>query len=78
MCTLGKRCFKARYEVEEILKWKIGMQAADDVKLRHRFAVAGGSGLPCFFKGHGVGPFDHLFCGQRRTAGRQPRKHWWG
>ena len=57
MCTWGKRCFKARHQIEEILEWKIGMQAADDVKLRHRLGVAGGCGLPRFFEGHGVGPF---------------------
>ena len=30
------------------------MQAADDVELGDGFGVAGGRGLPCLFKGHGV------------------------
>jgi hypothetical protein len=54
---LGKALLKAGYQVEEILEWKIRMQAADDVKLRHRLGVAGGCGLPRFFEGHGIGPF---------------------
>jgi hypothetical protein len=61
----GKALFKARHEVEEILKWKVGMQAADDVKLCHCLAVARGSGLPRFFQGHGISPWAIFSAAER-------------
>src|ERR1700722_2640833 len=57
---LGKALLKARDQIKEILKGKIGMQTADDVELRHRLAVAGGCGLPGLFESHGVGAFGAL------------------
>ena len=54
MCTLGKRCLRPRIEIEEKLKRQIGVQAADNVKLRDGFGIAGRGGFPCFFESHGV------------------------
>src|SRR5579872_1567599 len=51
---LRKALFEAGDQVEEILKWQIGMQSADDMELRNCFAVARGRGLKRFFKGHSV------------------------
>ena len=54
MCTLGKRSFSPLDQVEKIFERQVGMQAADDVELRHRLGVARSRGLPCLFQSHGV------------------------
>ena len=54
MCTLGNRSLRPRIRSRKNSKRQIGMQAADDVKLRDRFGVAGGRRLPCLFERHGV------------------------
>src|SRR5580698_2692814 len=51
---LREALLQAGNQIEEILKWQIGMQAANDVELRNRFAVAGGGRLEGFLEGHGV------------------------
>ena len=51
---LGKALLEAAYQVEEVFEGQIGMQAAHDVKLGNRFAVAGSCCLPRLFEGHGV------------------------
>ena len=52
---LRKALLQAGAQIEEILKWQIGMQAADDVELGDRLGVSGGRGLEGFFERHGVG-----------------------
>src|SRR5207302_6490120 len=51
---LRKTLFQARAEVQEILKWQVGMQPADNVKLRNRLRVPRGRGFKRFFQRHGV------------------------
>src|SRR5579864_158390 len=51
---LRETLLEAGNQVEEVLKRQIGMQAADDVELRDRFAVAGGGRLEGFLECHGV------------------------
>src|SRR5580704_10019149 len=51
---LREALLQAGNQVEKILKWQIGMQAADDVELRNRFAVAGGGRLEGFLEGHRI------------------------
>ena len=47
------------------------MQAADDMKLGDRFAVAGRGRLPCFFESHGVTGGVALFASKgAELAGR--------
>src|ERR1700680_837919 len=55
---LREALLEAGNQVEEILKRQIGMEAADDVELGHRFAIAGGSGLEGFLECHGVGTWS--------------------
>src|ERR1035438_5606894 len=52
---LRESLLQARDQIDVVLEWQVGVQAADDVKLRNRFAVAGSSGVPDFFQRHGVG-----------------------
>src|ERR1700728_2009274 len=52
---LRKALFQAGTEIEEILKWKIGMQATDDVKFSHRLTVARRRRFEGLLKRHGVG-----------------------
>src|ERR1700674_1834495 len=52
---LREALLEAGNQVEKVLKRQIGMQTADDVELRNRFAVARGSRLKRFLEGHGVG-----------------------
>jgi len=44
-CTWEKALLESGAEIEEILKWQIGMQSANDVELRHRLAVSGSRSL---------------------------------
>ena len=54
MWTFGKTLFEAADQIEEELERKIGVQAADDVKLGNRLRVAGSRGFPGLVEGHGV------------------------
>ena len=52
---LREALLQAGNQVEKILKWQIGMQAADNMEFRNRFAVAGSGSLESFFERHRVG-----------------------
>ncbi len=52
---LRKTLLESRNQVEKILEWKIGMQAADNVKLRNGLGVARSCRLESFFQRHGIG-----------------------
>ena len=52
---LRKALLEAGNQVEKILERQIGMQSADDVKLRDCLGVAGSGGLKSLFQRHGVG-----------------------
>ena len=52
---LREALLQARAQIQEILKWKIGMQSADDVEFGDGLGVSGGCGLESFFQRHGVG-----------------------
>ena len=54
MWTFGKSLLEAAHQVEEVFERQIGMQAADDVELRHRLVIAGGGSGPRFVERHGV------------------------
>src|SRR5262245_4897037 len=49
-----KALLKAGNEIEKITKWKIRMEAPDDVKLSHRFAIARGRRFERLFERHRV------------------------
>ncbi len=51
---LRKTLFQPGNEIEKVLERQIGMQSADDVKLRDRFGVAGSCSLESFLESHGV------------------------
>ena len=53
--------FEAADEIEEELERKIGVQAADNVKLGNRLRVAGSRGFPGLVEGHGVAGGVALF-----------------
>src|SRR6185312_12089298 len=68
---LRKALFQARHQIEEVLKRKVGMQAANNVKLGDRLAVSGGRGFKSFFEGHGIGARRVLFSAEgAQAAGR--------
>ena len=52
---LRKALLKPGDQIEKILERQIGMQSANDVEFRNRFAVTGSRRLESFFQGHGVG-----------------------
>src|SRR5882762_884258 len=52
---LRKALLQSGNKIEKILKWKVGMKSADNMKLRYRLAVSGSSRLVGFLKSHGVG-----------------------
>src|ERR1700682_4763739 len=51
---LRKALLESGNQVEEILKWKIRVQSADDVEFRNGLGIAGGGGLESLFQRHGV------------------------
>ena len=53
---LREALLQARAQIQEILKWKIRVQSADDVEFGDRLSVSGGCGLESFFQRHGVSP----------------------
>src|SRR5438270_11168072 len=53
--NFGKPLLESSDQVQEILKWQVGMESAHDVELRHRFRISLRCGFPRFFKGHRVG-----------------------
>src|SRR5271169_5952052 len=53
---LRKALLQAGDQVEKILKRKIGVQPADNVKLRDRLAISRSRGFERFFERHGVCP----------------------
>src|SRR5580704_2467400 len=52
---LREALLQAGAEIEEILKWQVGMQSANDVELCDGLTVSGGGGFKSFVKRHGVG-----------------------
>ena len=65
---LRKALLKPGNQVEEILKRQVGMQSADDVKLRDRLGITGSGSLESFFQRHGVGARACPSCVRRHTA----------
>src|ERR1039458_8624212 len=65
---LRESLLQARDQIDIVLEWQVGVQAADNVKLRNRFAVAGSSGVPDFFQRHGVGAGGILFAAKGAQA----------
>ena len=65
---LRKTLLKSGDQVEKILKRQIGMQATDDVKLRHRFGVPGSSGFESFLQSHRVCAGSILLSSKRAQA----------
>ena len=65
---LREALLEAGNQVEEILKWQIGMQPADDMELRDRFAVTRGSGFEGFIERHGVGAGSILLASEGAEA----------
>ena len=51
---LRKTLLQSRAQIEKILKRQVGMQSADDVKLRDRLGVAGSGRLERLVERHGV------------------------
>jgi len=52
---LRKPLFEARAEIEEILKWQVGMQPADNVEFGNCLTVSRGGCFKGFVERHGVG-----------------------
>ncbi len=52
--NLRKAFFQPGDQVEVILEWQVGMQAADNVEFGDGFGVARAGGVPDFFQRHGV------------------------
>src|ERR1019366_2907037 len=65
---LRKSLFQARDQINVVLEWQVGVQAADDVKLRDRFGVTGSSGVPDFVQRHGVGARGILLAAEGAQA----------
>lgn len=51
---LRKALLEAGDKIEKVLERQVGMQAADNVKLGHSFAVSGCCSLKGLFEGHGI------------------------
>ena len=64
---LRKALLEAGDQVQKVLERQIGMQAADDVKLRDRLAISRGSGLEGFF--------EAPWCRRRASLSLRPKAH---
>jgi hypothetical protein len=74
---LRKAFLQTGNEIEKILKRQVGMQSADDVELRHRFAVSGSGGLVGLLQRHRVGARRILLSPKSaETAGRHADIRW--
>ncbi len=51
---LGKPLLQPADQIQKILQREVGMEPADNVKLRNRLGVSGGRRLPGLFERHGV------------------------
>jgi len=65
---LRKALLQSGAEIEELLKRQVGMQSADDVKLRDGLGVAGSRGLEGLVERHGVGTGRILLAAESAQA----------
>src|SRR5664279_3122113 len=68
---LRKSFLQPRDQIDVVLERQIGVQPANNVKLRYRLAVAGSGGAPDFLQRHGVGAGGILLATEgAQAAGR--------
>src|SRR5947208_29812 len=68
---LREALFEPANEVQKILEWQVGMQAAHNVELGDRVGISRSRRLPGFFQRHGVGTFTAVLTAESaEPAGR--------